>query len=233
MNGPLVSVIVAVRNGERFLAESLRSIFAQDYRPLDVIVVDGHSTDRTAEIAASFPQARWLPQKSRGVSDAYNEGVAASRGELVAFNSCDDIWAPGKLRTQVRHLVDHPEIEYVIAHIHLFLENGCAVPPGFKTELFTAEPVGRIMETLLARRSVFDRVGPFDASYDFASDTDWFARAQDLGVVSAILPEVLLHKRIHDRNTSQRPEQVTGLLLRTIKASLDRRRSDFKMGVAP
>ena len=59
---PLVTVVVAVLNGEPFLARALRSILAQDYSPLEILVVDGRSTDRTEAIARSFPGVRFLVQ---------------------------------------------------------------------------------------------------------------------------------------------------------------------------
>lgn len=77
---PLVSVIVIVRNGERFLAAALESIVAQSYRPLEILVVDGDSTDRTVEIAVpSFASVRYLPQPDSGISNAYNFGIAQAR----------------------------------------------------------------------------------------------------------------------------------------------------------
>jgi len=105
---PLVSVIMIVKNGERFLAQALDSVVAQTYRPLEIIVVDGQSCDRTAEIARSYPLVRYLLQETLGVANAYNQGVAAARGELIAFLSHDDVWAPEKIAKQAQYLLEHP-----------------------------------------------------------------------------------------------------------------------------
>jgi glycosyltransferase involved in cell wall biosynthesis len=60
MNRPLVSVIIAVKNGERFLADAIESVLVQDYPDYEIIVVDGHSVDRTADIATSYPLVRFI-----------------------------------------------------------------------------------------------------------------------------------------------------------------------------
>src|SRR5262249_34206604 len=119
---PLVSVVMIVRNGERFLASAIRSVLAQDYRPLDVVVGDGQSTDSTVAVAARFPDVRLILQEGRGVADAYNVGIAAARGELVAFLSHDDLWTPDKVSTQVALLQAQPAIQYCVARAKFFLE---------------------------------------------------------------------------------------------------------------
>src|SRR5579862_5146724 len=72
MSDPFVSAVVAVKNGGRFLASAMTSIVNQDYRPLEIVVVDGHSRDNTAAIAQSFEHVRYIKQTSYGIADAYN-----------------------------------------------------------------------------------------------------------------------------------------------------------------
>ena len=97
MANPLVTVIIIVRNGERFLEQAIQSVLAQTYNPLELIVVDGRSQDRTAQIAQSFAEVRYVQQINKGVSDAYNLGIAEATGELIAFLSHDDLWTSDKL----------------------------------------------------------------------------------------------------------------------------------------
>ncbi len=224
MSSPLVSVIVAVRNGERFLGSALASIEAQDHRPIEVLVVDGRSTDRTVEIAGSFPDVRVVTQRGRGVADAYNTGVAEARGPLVAFLSHDDLWAPGKLACQVEHLAEHPEVMLTVGLVRFFLEPGCVCPRGFRPELLEGEHVGRIMETLVGRREAFERVGPFDPGLPFGEDVDWFARAADLGLPLSVIPRLLLSKRVHGANLSIDPDRSGRILLDLMRRSIARKR---------
>lgn len=223
MNPPLVSVIIAVKNGERFLTAAIHSILAQDYHPYEIIVVDGHSTDTAAAIARSFPSVRSILQVNHGVADAYNTGIDAARGAYLAFLSHDDLWTPNKLSVQMGYMLDHPDIQYTVARVKFFLEPGCAIPPGFRKALLEGDHVGHIMETFVARRTVFDRIGRFNTGLTTAEDVEWFARASDYRVPMAVLPGVLVYKRVHDANISLTPANDQNLL-RALKLSIDRKR---------
>ena len=228
LSSPLVSAIVAVRNGERFLSSAITSILNQDYRPLEIIVVDGHSQDNTATIAQSFEHVRYVRQENRGIADAYNTGIAAAQGDVVAFLSHDDLWIRTKLSLQVNYLMDHPEIQYTIAMMKFFLEPGHAVPRGFKKELLKGRHVGKIMETLVARKSLFKVIGGFDIGMALAEDADWYARANDHKIPMAIIPEVLLHKRVHNTNASSDAETSNRELLKALKRSIQRKKHSMR-----
>src|SRR4051812_2876154 len=99
---PLLSVIVPVRNGERFLTEALDSVLAQSRKPDElVIVVDPGSTDRSLEIARACSMATVVEQQGSGIAAAWNQGISQARGELLAFLSADDRWTPDKLERQL------------------------------------------------------------------------------------------------------------------------------------
>jgi glycosyltransferase involved in cell wall biosynthesis len=224
MTNPLVSTIIVVKNGERFLAAAIESVLAQDYQPYEIIVVDGHSVDATAEIAKSFAAVRFIEQVNQGVADAFNVGIDAARGELLAFLSHDDLWTPNKLSVQVNYLICHPEIQYVIARVRFFLEPGYRRPSGFREELLLEDRVGLIMETLVARKSLFEVIGKFDPLFLAAEDADWFVRASDNQVPRAVIPEVLLLKRVHDANLTFTTPEINHNLLRALKQSIVRKR---------
>lgn len=221
---PLVSIIMAVKNGERYLAAALNSIMDQGYHPVEIVFVDGRSTDRSTEIALSYPGVRVLEQSGTGIADAYNFGIREARGEYLAFLSHDDIWNSDKLHAQATHLYRHPHVPYVVGKARLFLNQGCPVPPGLKPELLHGEHVAFNMEALLARRQTFKIVGQFDTSLTMGEDTDWFIRALDLGVVGDVLPQVVLDKRVHDANIWLNTPEYRQILMRIIKKSLQRKR---------
>lgn len=224
METPLVSIIMPVKNRARFLAAAIESVLAQDYRPFEVVVVDGGSEDDSVSIARSYLEVRVVPQAGVGIASAYNIGIDAARGDFIAFLGSDDRWTPGKLSTQVGYLLAHPEVAYVTARVRFFLEPGCSIPPGFRRNLLEGEHAGPIVETLLARRSAFHCVGRFDLRLTVGSDTDWFSRARDLGVRTAEIEGVLLHKRIHDKNNSLNDPSVKRTLMLVLRQSLDRKR---------
>jgi len=224
----LVSVVVPVYNGDRFLAAALDSIYAQDYRPLEVIVVDDGSVDRTTDIAQSYQEARYIYQTNQGHGRAKNVGIAAARGKFLAFLDADDLWAPHKLRVQVDYLLAHPDTSYVTARVQNFIEPGTQPQPKRKDLLLT-EAATMIVGALVARRSAFEAVGDFDTGYRHANDSDWFFRAREAGMPWIVLPEVLLYRRLHDSNLSYETRAMASELLRAVKSSIDRTRKRKSM----
>ena len=195
-----VSVVMAVRNGERFLEEAFASIFQSQRRPLEILLIDGGSSDRTARIAAAQPLTRVIAQKGRGIADAYNCGIAEAEGDVIAFLSHDDLWSPGKLDRQLAGMEADPTLMLTVGMVrHVLVDEA---PPGFRMDLLDRDVPGYIMETLIARREAFELVGGFDTGFATAEDVDWFARVNDAGLTVGLLPEVVLIKRVHDTNAS-------------------------------
>lgn len=223
---PLVSVVIAARNAERYLRDALDSVMAQTYDRHETIVVDGHSTDGTADIVRSFSGVRHAMQKGSGFAVAWNEGIDAAQGDLVALLDSDDIWTRDKLALQVARLQEEPRVDCVLGHLRFFLGGDGPPPPSFRPELLASAHPGHMPGALLARRAVFETVGRFGASWEIASDVDWFARLKDSGTPVAMLPNVLLHKRVHDANLSYtaRVPIYRREILQALKDSADRQR---------
>ncbi|HSE40479.1 MAG TPA: glycosyltransferase family A protein [Acidobacteriota bacterium] len=224
MSRTVVSVIIPVYNGERYLDAALKSVLDQDYSPTDVIIIDDGSTDKSAEVAKAYQDFRYIPQLNRGVATARNEGIRVARGEFIAFLDQDDVWTTNKLSLQVSYLLDHPEVGYAICNEKLFLESGTQLPSWLKEELLSKDHPGYVPSALIVRKSIFDRVGLFDPSYVMGSDSDWFARAKDQEIQMAVLPETLLQRRIHNSNCSSQTKLAMQELRRVVKASIDRQR---------
>jgi glycosyltransferase involved in cell wall biosynthesis len=210
-----VSVVLAVRNGADRLADALESIRAQTRRPAQVLLIDGGSTDDTLAIAARFPEVEVHPQEGPRLASAYNTGIAHVRCKHVAFLSYDDVWLPHKLERQLELLAATPTAGYAIGHAEFVVEDGDTSPSGFRRELLDEPRPARIMETLLARRETFEQVGPLCPELSPADDTDWFARATDLGVGCVVVPEVVVRKRVHERSTIHAAPElaVPGLMM--------------------
>lgn len=227
---PLVSVIVPVYNGERYLALALKSIFEQDYTPFEVIVIDDGSTDSGAEIARSYQQVRYFHQPNQGVAVARNHGIQLSEGEFIAFLDQDDIWLPKKLTLQISHLRQHPEVDYSITHGRIFLEPGTGCPRWLRTDYLSKDFPAFFPSALVARKSVFEKVGHFDPGYQMGSDTDWFFRANRQGTTGAVLPETLFQRRIHEANHSYQTKVSVLEMLKIAKASVDHKRTTRSKG---
>jgi glycosyltransferase involved in cell wall biosynthesis len=219
----MVSVVVASYNGERFLAETLESVFAQDYDPFEVVFVDDGSSDGTAEIARSFP-LRYLYQENRGLPAARNAGVALATGELIAFVDDDDLWPRTKLAVQTEYLADHEDVGCVLGRNEWIVEDGVE-PPKLERDPIFHELGGIQLVSMMIRRRAFDEIGGFDPSYRYAEDRDLFVRLREHGIEIAVLPDLVLYKRLHGSNmTMNRPESHP--LLRSLKEKLDRGREE-------
>lgn len=225
-----VSAIVIARNAERHILEALESIFASTRLPDEVVIIDGGSTDSTRAIASQFAGVRIEAQHGTGIASAYNQGIDSTTGELIAFLSADDRWHPEKVARQLTAFELNPLAEIALCHVEHALEPGCEPPSGFRNSLLDGPVPGFIMECLMARRAVFDKVGRFNEAFAVSEDTDWFARARDAAVTTVVLPDTLVWKRVHDRNSSLNEPQINGLLLRALRASLERKRSTTAEG---
>jgi glycosyltransferase involved in cell wall biosynthesis len=231
VTGGLVSVVVAVYNGAPFLAEALDSALGQDYTPVEVVVVDDGSTDATPDVIARYPEVVALRQDNAGPGAARNTGIAAARGELIAFVDADDVVPVGKLCTQVAYLRDHPDVSVVLGRQETRMEGPVDVPhwlerPMWLPRTFSWDGREQIPPmTMVARREAFDRVGPFDTRFRFADDLDWLLRVQEAGVGLAMVDEVVLTRRVHGNNLSADQAMLSKEMLMCLRARIERARA--------
>lgn len=219
--GLSVSVVMVVRNGADHIEHALASLMRAGRTPLEIIVVDGNSSDATVAIAGRNPLVRIVRQAGTGVADAYNLGIAQARGEVIAFLSHDDLWTDGKLAIQMPLLEADPAIMLSFGHVCHVLAGD--PPPNFRRDLLDRSVPGYIMETLVARREAFTLVGPFDTAFSSGEDVDWISRARDLGLPTALAAETILTKRIHASNTSLSDANNTANLLLALRRTVQRR----------
>ena len=213
----LVSVVIPVFNGERFLAAAIQSVLDQTYRPVEVIVVDDGSTDASAAIARSFEGVRVIGQEQAGPGAARNRGVAAATGELLAFLDADDLMPADKLELQVAHLRTHPEVGCVLGRQELVIEPEAEKPPW-------AEPGEAPLMSMVLPAALFDRVGKFDTTYFHGEDADWLLRARQ-HVSVATLDSVVLHRRVHADNLSNDVKALRLGTFRVLRDHMRRRRA--------
>jgi glycosyltransferase involved in cell wall biosynthesis len=218
----LVSVVMPAYEAEEFIGEALDSVFAQDHPSVEVIVVDDGSTDRTAEIAAERG-ARVLKRANGGPAAARNTGIAAARGEFLAVIDADDLWPADRLSCQVAYLRAHPEVGIVLALTEIFLTPGQPPPPHHRS-IDPQERVPGHPSTMLARRELFDSIGPYDESLIMSEDLDWLSRATDSGVRLGRIERTMLRYRIHAHNTTRDVERIKLDTMRVMRASVRRKR---------
>jgi glycosyltransferase involved in cell wall biosynthesis len=227
MNDALVSVIIPVFNREQFVGQAIESALKQTYPSVEIIVIDDGSTDNTAVVVNAFKgRLRHVHSENGGPAAARNRGLELAQGEFIAFLDSDDLWPADKLKMQLQYLLAHPEIQYTIGQVTFFLEPGASPPPGFRKELLEGPRVGRLLQAMVARKAVFDVVGPFDSRLRTAEDVDWFCRANDLNVSMAVVQEIVVEIRVHQNNIALTTTRNNKNLLRVLKQSVQRKISE-------
>ena len=203
--GPLVSVVVPNFNGARFLDETLKSVTTQDYPNLEVILVDGGSTDESLEIAAAYPDITVIREPDKGQAHAINRGLLRARGDILAYLNSDDVYRPGAVRTIVEHFGARQNAQILCGAADYIDEcsqvTGQLIQPQFSglQGVIRYWGWGR-WHTLpqmacFWRREVVERVGLFDASLHYVMDLDYWIRTARLFEIGTV-PETLAAFRL-------------------------------------
>lgn len=219
---PVVSVIIPTFNCAHYLQEAIASAVEQ-HPSLELIVVDDGSNDDTADVVRRGPVVTLLQQAHAGISAARNRGVARASGEFLSFLDADDVLVPGKIARQLAHLTaaDGPDLSFGAVEEFVSPE----LPPAERARFQPRGRMrGRVAGTMLVRRSVFNRIGPFSPVWRVGEFADWYLRAGEAGLRSEDLSDVVLHRRLHGGNIGVRQRDARIDFARIMKQSLDRRR---------
>ncbi len=189
---PKVSVVMPVYNGERFLRESLDSVFAQTFQDFEVLCVDDGSTDNSAAVFVQYGvRIRGLRPKNAGQSAARNAGVILAKGQYIAFLDQDDLWYPSKLLRQLAAIEANSRVVLVHCDFDRIDEKGRMVQERAGTierASALASPMGQLIgealifpSAMLIRREGFARSGGFHAELQGFEDFDLIARLKQQG----------------------------------------------------
>lgn len=208
---PLVSIVIPAFNAAATLDRALASVAAQTYSQWEAIVVDDASSDGTAALAERRTDLniRVLRRSARGgPSAARNDGIAAARGELIAFLDADDEWLPEKLARQVAAFMQHPAAGLVACDMRAVHEDGsegtsvfARQPPSAGPEAWKALLASSFVGTsaALAPRRLLQEVGGFDAGLAVGEDQDLFIKLARRGEVVILRDALAVY---HYRRTS-------------------------------
>jgi glycosyltransferase involved in cell wall biosynthesis len=237
MGVPRVSVVMAVRNGERHLEEAVESILAQTLGELELIVIDDGSDDETPGIlrrlAERDSRMRVLSQSPRGQVAALNLGWRSARAPIVARMDADDIAAPERLALQAAALGANPELALVGSAVTVIDEHGRSLttisypcsPNEVRERLGTSNPFAHPAVTV--RRTALERAAGYRAAFAPAEDYDLWLRLGETDEL-ANLEEALLSYRIHGGQLtgSDLEQQVVSVIAARELAALRRAGKD-------
>lgn len=182
---PKVSVIVNCFNGEKYLRESINSVYNQTCTDWEIILWDNASTDLSPEIAKEYDERLryFRGEKTIPLYSARNKALEQARGGFIAFLDCDDLWMPDKLEKQIP-LFDDPEVGLVFSDAIYFNENGktkrlYATMP-YHTGLCFSVLLSNYflcLQTVVIRRKILSTEGEwFDPRFNIVGDSDYFRR---------------------------------------------------------
>ena len=179
---PLVSIITPAYNSARYLEALLASVCQQDYSPIEHIVVDGGSTDRTVDLLRQAgQQVRWISEPDQGQSDALNKGLRLARGDIIGWINADDQYEPGAVAAAVGYLQAHHDVGLVFSDCNFIDAAGRVVDRGRTqaTDLAALLLEGCTIphQATFLRRSLFDRIGAFDVELRYVMDYDFLLRS--------------------------------------------------------
>jgi glycosyltransferase involved in cell wall biosynthesis len=227
----LVSVIMTVYNGERYLREAIESVLQQTYSPIELVVLDDGSDDGSPLIASSYGKDIVHIRRERaGMGAARNDALAHAEGQLLAFLDADDRFVPDKTERQFAAFQEDHALEVVYGHVREFVSPDLA--PNLARRLRDPAPrlPGRLPGEMLIRRDSFFRVGLFSTQLKLGVGLDWSARAAEADLRSKMLQEIVYERRLHTTNNALREKSSRDHYLFALKAALDRRRSGQNAG---
>lgn len=181
-SGPCVSIVVPSFNQAQYLEATLDSLFAQNYSPLEVIVMDGGSTDGSVDILKRYDDrlSYWESVPDEGQTHAINKGFARANGEILAWLNSDDLLLPGAIKSVVERFEKAPSVDVVYGQRIIINEHGQDIGTwNVKNAHNDILPYADFVpqETLFWRKSLWKRVGgTLDQSFKFAMDWDLLLR---------------------------------------------------------
>ena len=198
MSEPLLSIVIANYNYGRFIEEAIKSVLSQNCVEVELIVVDGGSTDNSVEVIKKYatPESKskveveqrnskisyWVSEPDKGQSDAFNKGFAHARGKYLTWVNADDMMVPGSLAKVIAAMKAHPECEWFTGNYYRMDKDGR------RTEVFwgphwypkflqrkTSPIVAYGPATFFSKR-IFDAAGGMNVACHYTMDTDLWAR---------------------------------------------------------
>ncbi len=189
-----VSLITVVLNGGEALSRTFESVFAQTYPSIDYIVIDGGSTDGSVDLIERHGDriAYWVSEPDNGISDAFNKGLAAAKGDYIGLLNADDWLSPDQIKEAVQAL-RASDASFAFGDLLYHAPDGEALhviqgDPAYGSKIKSLMPALN-HPTMLVKRQVFDNIGGFNLRYRVAMDYDWVLRAHLAG-----------HQGVHSKN---------------------------------
>lgn len=220
---PLISIVVPSFNQGRYIEQTLCSILGQQYPRLEVIVIDGGSTDETLEVVRRYESrlAHFVSEKDNGQASAINKGFRLAKGDILGWLNSDDLYMPCALAKVAQALHPVPARKLVYGGCLNFFEGerraSAYLPPAYDAKklryrLFINQP------SSFWTRNLWEAAGELDESLHYVLDWEWFIRASEVGEFATLSEHLALY-RFHAAHKTgvggeQRATEITALVAR-------------------
>ena len=218
---PLITVVIPVHNAERWIDQTLLSVFAQSYRNIETIIIDDGSSDRSVEVIRHLAKCnprqnlKVISIKNSGVSFARNLGMKEANGEFIAFLDSDDVWSSDKLLTQVEFMQSNPQCVAVLCDLFISKNNHLGQIINMRViskqgvqdigkSWLSLEGNGALLSsTALVYKSKVDGLIEFDTSLGTTADLSYYLQLSNLGEIGHILlPLVQYRQHVNQMHTN-------------------------------
>lgn len=237
VSDPIVSVLMPVYNGERFLESAVRSVLSQSFEQFELVIVDDGSTDGSpavlARLAAEDGRIRIQRQENRGHAGALNTALELARGEFVAVLDCDDEALPRRLEAQVAALDADRSLAAVGGAAEFINEDGACffvqgyppAPEQVSADLLTTCPV--LHSAMMIRREAVTAIGCYRETLSLALDYDLLLRLDERAGISNLEHPVVRYRVHAAQTTTTRAEQVALAFILAQRSARARRRGEL------
>ncbi|MDX9866258.1 MAG: glycosyltransferase family 2 protein [Anaerolineaceae bacterium] len=184
---PSISIIIPSYNQAEFIETTILSVLEQGYPALEVIVIDGGSTDGTLDILRQYDdRLTWISELDRGQAHAINKGLALASGGVVAFLNSDDVYAPGALHAVGAYFAEHPQAQWLTGRCIVVNESGREIRKAITAYkhlwlAFRSYGVLKVLNYISQpatfwRRGLLDEVGNLNEDLRFTMDYEYWLR---------------------------------------------------------
>jgi len=183
---PPISIVVPSYNQGQFIGDTIDSILAQDIDGIEILVMDGGSTDQTVDVLRRYgDRIQWVSERDKGQSDAINKGMSRVRGDILAYLNSDDRYVPGTLLLVLDTFQKRLDADIIYGDINYIDSQGNLIRRGrtidFDYNVFRYDYDFICQPASFWRRSVIERIGMMDLSLRYHMDYDFFMRAAVAG----------------------------------------------------
>jgi glycosyltransferase involved in cell wall biosynthesis len=202
---PKISIVTPSFNQSDFIEQTILSVLTQDYSNLEYIIIDGGSTDNSAEIIKKYDHqlAYWVSEPDGGQTQAINKGLKIASGEIFSWINSDDLLLPGAISAIKKSFQQHPEAGFIYGDYHMIDQSGKTIYKRMVSDYdYGVLVYGRSLITQPAsffRRTVLERIGFLDENYDFCMDLEFWIRAAIHNINFQPLRVPIAANRLHNK----------------------------------